>query len=37
MKYTSYSYSSGRAEVSAFITDGGVTEYHVMIHATNLS
>lgn len=35
MKYTSYSYSSGRAEVSAFITDGGVTEYHVMIHATN--
>lgn len=33
MKYTSYTYPSGRAEVSAFVVDGGVTEYHVMIHA----
>lgn len=35
MRYTSYSYSSGRAEVSAFVVDGGVTEYQVMIHATD--
>lgn len=34
MNYTSYSYSYGRAEVSAFVVDGGVTEYQVMIHAT---
>ena len=35
MKYTSYSYPSGRAEVAAFVVTGGVTEYHVMIHATD--
>lgn len=35
MRYTSYSYSSGRAEVSAFVADGGVTEYQVMVHATD--
>lgn len=35
MKYTSYTYSNGRAEVSAFNIDGGVTEYHVMIHVAD--
>jgi len=35
MKYTSYSYPSGRAEVAAFVVTGGMTEYHVMIHATD--
>ena len=35
MKYTSYSYPSGRAEVAAFVVTGRVTEYHVMIHATD--
>ena len=35
MKYTSYSYPSGRADVAAFVVTGGVTEYHVMIHATD--
>lgn len=35
MIYTSYSYSSGRAEVSAFAVVGGVAEYQVMIHATD--
>lgn len=35
MKYTSYSYPSGRAEVAAFVVKGGVTEYHLMIHATD--
>ena len=35
MKYTSYSYPHAGVEVSAFIVDGGVAEYHVMIHAAN--
>lgn len=35
MKYTSYSYPSGRAEVAEFAVEGGVTEYHLMIHATD--
>lgn len=35
MKYTSYSYPCGRAEVAAFIVKDGVTEYHLMIHATD--
>jgi enamine deaminase RidA (YjgF/YER057c/UK114 family) len=35
VKYTSYLYSSSRAEISAFTVEDGVTEYHVMIHATN--
>lgn len=35
MKYTSYSYPSGKAEVATFTADDGVTEYHLMIHATD--
>lgn len=34
MKYTSYSYPSGRVEVAEFAVEGGVTEYHLMVHAT---
>ena len=35
MKYTSYTYHCVRAEVSAFIIEDGVTEYHIMLHVTN--
>lgn len=35
MKYTSYTYNCVRAEVSAFIIEDGVTEYHIMLHVTN--
>ena len=35
MKYTSYSYPSGRVEVALFAVENGVTEYHLMIHATD--
>lgn len=33
MKYTSYSYPFSKAEIAAFSVEGGVTEYHLMIHA----
>lgn len=33
MKYTSYSYPFSSAEIAAFAVEGGVAEYHLMIHA----
>lgn len=35
MNYTSYTYSSGKAEVAALKVEEGVSEYHVMVHAVD--